>query len=157
MSRNLTALLVFLGICLGVEIVSGLATRQSVSTWYVTLNKPSWTPPGWIFPWVWTLLYVSMGVAAWLVWQGRDAHAVTTALTVFAVQLVFNGVWSFFFFGQRSLGLALVDILLLLVALVATTVLFWKVRPLAGALLLPYAAWVSFASVLNYTIWRLNP
>lgn len=157
MSRPLTALLVFVGICLAVEFISGLATRQSVSTWYVTLNKPSWTPPGWVFPIVWTVLYISMGVAAWLVWQRRPAPGVSVGLALFSLQLVLNGCWSFVFFGQRQVGLALVNIVLLLLALLATLVSFWLVRPLAGALLVPYAVWAAFASALNYSIWRLNP
>lgn len=157
MSRNVAALWVFVGICLGVEFVSGFATRQSVSTWYVTLDKPPWTPPGWIFPFVWTLLYVAMGVAAWLVWQRGPSPFVTTGLALFAAQLALNGCWSFFFFGLRNVGLGLVDIVLLLLVLLATLLWFWKIRPLAGALLVPYAAWIGFASALNYSIWRLNP
>jgi len=157
MSRNTVALILFVGICLAVEILSGLATRQSVSTWYTTLSKPSWTPPGWLFGPVWTILYISMGVAAWLVWQKRSASVVTPALTLFFIQLALNGLWSLFFFGQRNLALGLVDIGLLWLALAATIAAFWMVRPLAGALLIPYLMWVSFATALNYTIWRLNP
>jgi len=156
MNQNLMSLLVFLGVCLGVEAASGLVTRQSVSTWYVALNKPPWTPPGWIFAPVWTLLYVLMAVAAWLVWQRRASHPVTWAQGLFALQLLLNACWSFIFFGQRNLGLALLDIVLLLLALVVTVVCFWSIRPLAGALLAPYLVWVSFASALNYAIWRLN-
>ena len=156
MSRNSIALMIFVGLCLAVEVVSGLATRQSVSTWYAALNKPAWTPPGWLFAPVWTVLYISMGVAAWLVWQKRATSAVTPALVLFFVQLVLNGLWSLFFFGQRQIGLGLVDIGLLWLVLAATLVLFWMVRPLAGGLLIPYLMWVSFATALNYSIWRLN-
>jgi tryptophan-rich sensory protein len=156
MSRNIVALILFVGLCLVVEVVSGLATRQSVSTWYVALNKPSWTPPGWLFGPVWTILYISMGVAAWLVWKERAVATVTPALVLFFVQLALNALWSLFFFGQRQIGMGLVDIGLLWLAVAATIVAFWMVRPLAGGLLIPYLVWVSFATALNYSIWRLN-
>jgi benzodiazapine receptor len=142
--------------------------------WYESLNKPTWNPPSWVFGPVWTALYLSMGVASWLVWRrgqqrgpgdqpalrtpGTPTTPSTRApLAAYAVQLVLNALWSPLFFGLHRPDLALIDIALLWVAILATLILFWRVRPLAGAMLLPYLAWVSFAAVLNWTLWRLNP
>ena len=137
--------------------LSGLATARGVQEWYPTLSKPPFNPPSWVFGPVWTLLYLMMGVAAFLVWQkGWELGAVKAALILFAVQLVLNGLWSILFFGMRSPGLAFVEILVLWVAIGGTVVLFWRVSPVAGMLLLPYEAWVSFAAVLNGSIWFLN-
>jgi len=125
--------------------------------WYASLQKPSWTPPNWLFGPVWTALYTMMGVAAWLVWQRGGFERRRTALRLFLLQLFFNALWSPLFFGMHNPGLAFVDLLLLWLALVATATAFWKVRPVAGALLLLYLAWVSFAGGLNFALWRLNP
>jgi translocator protein len=124
--------------------------------WYAGLRKPSWNPPNWIFGPVWTVLYATMAVAAWLVWK-RGGFAVRRfALSLFLMQLLLNALWSPLFFGLRSPGLAFVDIVLLWLTVLATVVAFWKTRPVTGALLVPYLAWVTFASVLNFAIWRLN-
>ena len=124
--------------------------------WYRTLAKPAWTPPGWIFGPVWTLLYLSMGVAAWMVWTRAGLRGAWVALLLFAVQLVLNGAWSWLFFGLHSPGLAFLDIVLLWLAIAATIVAFWIVRPAAALVLVPYLLWVSFATALNLAIWRLN-
>jgi translocator protein len=124
--------------------------------WYASLEKPSWNPPSWVFGPVWTTLYILMGVAAWLVWD-RYRGAATLALAVFVVQLIFNALWSYLFFGLQSPALAFAGIVILWVLIVATIVLFWRARTVAGVLLLPYLAWVSFAAVLNFTLWQLNP
>lgn len=123
--------------------------------WYAALEKPAWTPPSWVFGPVWIALYIMMGIAAWLIWD-RYRSVARVALTLFALQLIANAAWSWLFFGLRSLSLAFVDIALLWVLILATAVAFWRLRPAAGALLLPYAAWVTFAAALNFTIWRLN-
>jgi tryptophan-rich sensory protein len=137
--------------------LSGYATAGGVSTWYPTLVKPSFNPPAWVFGPVWTLLYILMGVAAFLVWrQGLASEGVRLALIAFAVQLALNGLWSILFFGLQAPGWALVEIILLWLAIVATLVLFWRVVPAAGGLLIPYLAWVSFATVLNASLWWLN-
>jgi translocator protein len=124
--------------------------------WYAALEQPSWAPPDWVFGPVWTALYFSMGLAAWLVWRRRGLDAPWGAHGIYAVQLVLNGMWSWIFFGLQRPGLAFAEILVLWLAIVATVVAFGRVRPLAGGLLLPYLAWVSFAAALNGTIWRLN-
>ena len=137
--------------------LSGAATARGVATWYPTLVKPSFNPPAWIFGPVWTLLYLMMGVAAFLVWrEGLASDGVRIALAVFGVQLALNGLWSILFFGLRSPGWAFVEILVLWLAIGATVWVFWRVVPAAGALLLPYWAWVTFATVLNGSIWTLN-
>ena len=154
---NLAKLLIALAVPLAVGGLAGYATSSGVATWYPTLAKPSFNPPAWVFGPVWTVLYLMMGVAAYLVWRiGTGTAGVRLALAVFLLQLVLNGLWSLLFFGLRSPGLALVDIALLWVAIGAAVWLFWRVVPAAGLLLLPYWAWVSFAAVLNGSIWSLN-
>lgn len=134
--------------------LGGMTTASSVRDWYPTIAKPAWTPPSWIFGPVWTTLYVMMAVAAWLVWRRAGWCG---ALVWFAVQLALNATWSPVFFGWHRIGLALVNIVLLWLAIAGTTVAFWRVRPAAGVLFVPYLAWVSFAATLNFAIWRLNP
>ena len=140
-------------VCLGVAGIGGLATAPNIPTWYAGLVKPAWTPPGWIFGPVWSFLYLSMAVAAWLVWRRGNA---LVPLTLFAVQLTFNMAWSWLFFGLHSPGAALIDVVLLWAAIAATMLVFWFRSTIAGLLFMPYLAWVSFATVLNFTIWRLN-
>jgi tryptophan-rich sensory protein len=124
--------------------------------WYARLQKPTWNPPNWIFAPVWTALYTAMAIAAWLVWKRGGFAGQRVALPLFLAQLLCNATWSPLFFGLRHLALAFLDIVLLWLALLGTVVAFWKARPLAGALLVPYLAWVTFASALNFALWRLN-
>jgi tryptophan-rich sensory protein len=124
---------------------------------YTRLVQPGWAPPPWVFGPVWTVLYTLMGVAAWLVWRSGGFRVHRRALTLFLVQLAFNALWSWLFFAWHRGGLAFADILVLWLLIAATLVSFWRVRPLAGGLLIPYLLWVSFASALNYVIWQLNP
>ena len=156
-SRQWIVLAGFIAICLLTGALGGWVTSQSVAEWYPTLNKPAWNPPAWIFAPVWTTLYVMMAVAAWLVWKKTPrASNVRLALGLFFVQLALNCLWSFLFFGARNPAWALVDIFALLAVLAATTWVFFNHSKLAGALMLPYLAWVSFAAFLNFTIWQLN-
>lgn len=143
----------FIVVCLAVGGIAGFATAQSVQDWYPTLNKPSWTPPPWLFAPVWTTLYVMMAVAAWLVWTIGSARA---ALALFFSQLLLNLAWSFLFFGARSPALGLIDIVLLWLAIAATIFAFSMKSRLAAFLMVPYLAWVSFALALNTSIWMLN-
>jgi len=124
--------------------------------WYAHLQKPTWNPPNWIFGPVWTTLYTMMAIAAWLVWKRGGFAGQRVALSLFLVQLFFNTLWSPLFFGLHHPALAFVDIALLWLALLGTVGAFWKARPPAGALLVPYLAWVTFASALNFAIWRMN-
>lgn len=137
--------------------LTGLATAESVSTWYTTINTPAWTPPDAVFGPVWTTLYVLMGLALWLVWRhGLDQPVVRTAVVLFAVQLLLNFLWSLIFFGLHNPALALIDIVALWAFVLATTVQCFRVQPLAGWLLVPYLLWVSFATALNAAIWQIN-
>jgi translocator protein len=140
-------------LCLGAGFVASFATMQSVIEWYPTLNKPSWTPPNWLFAPVWTVLYIMMAVAAWLVWRAGDAK---TALILFAAQLLLNLAWSFLFFGARSPGLGLIDIALMWIAIAVTIFAFAMRSRLAAFLMVPYLCWVSLATVLNASIYMLN-
>jgi translocator protein len=136
-------------------LAGAFGSRFQPGAWYAALDKPSWNPPSWVFGPVWTVLYIMMGVAAWLVWD-RYRGAARVALAVFVVQVVFNGLWSYLFFGLQSPALAFAGIVILWSLIVTTLMLFWRARTVAGVLLLPYLAWVSFAAVLNFTIWQLN-
>jgi translocator protein len=124
---------------------------------YTQLVRPEWAPAPDVFGPVWTILYALMGIAAWLVWRVDGFRTARTALTLFLVQLGVNALWSWLFFGWRLGALAFADIVLLWALIVATLIAFWRIRPLAAALLMPYLLWVSFASVLNYSVWQLNP
>lgn len=135
----------------------GSAASIEAGPFYGELVRPDWAPPARLFGPVWTALYALMAIAAWLVWREGGVARNRTALTLFVVQLALNALWSWLFFGWQMGGAAFAEILVLWVAIVATLVAFWRVKPLAGALLLPYLAWVSFAAVLNWSIWQLNP
>lgn len=154
--RDTMAFAVFLALCLAVSAMGAAVTATSVGTWYRTLVKPPFSPPDWIFAPVWTTLYFMMAVAAWRVWRRGGLRQARPALTLFAVQLVLNLTWSIVFFGMRAIGAALVEIAVLLLAILATTVVFWQRDRVAGMLFIPYTAWVTFAAVLNAALWRLN-
>ncbi len=139
-----------------VSAVGALASIQA-RPFYGALAQPAWAPPPWLFGPVWTALYAMMAIAAWLVWRSGGWRPNRAALSLYSGQLVLNGLWSWLFFAWSRGALAFADILVLWVLIVATLVSFWRVRPLAGALLVPYLLWVTFATVLNYSLWQLNP
>ena len=144
-------------LCVTVGYLSGLVTRESILTWYVTLNKPSFNPPNWVFAPVWTLLYIMMGVAAGMIWTSNsDEQTTKKALGFFAIQLGLNALWSYLFFGLHNPLLALIEIILLWLMIFETYNLFKKIHKTAGFLMLPYLVWVSFATILNASIWWLN-
>jgi tryptophan-rich sensory protein len=146
-----------IGLCLAAGVLGAIATQSAVATWYPTLVKPSWTPPSWVFPPVWTALYILMAFAAWLVWKSDTRFAgVRVAMILFFIQLALNALWSPLFFGLRSPGLALIDMALLVATLALTVWAFLTVRPSAGLLMLPYLAWLLFAAALNAAVWRMN-
>ncbi|HIC82543.1 MAG TPA: tryptophan-rich sensory protein [Kiloniellaceae bacterium] len=124
--------------------------------WYEDLHKPPWRPPGWLFGPVWLVLYSMIAVSGWLVWTSAPAGETWFPMTVYAVHLVFNALWSYCFFGLRRPGLALADMTALWLSILATMTVFYPVSALAAGLLVPYLLWVSFAWVLNRAIWRLN-
>jgi len=150
---SISYLIVFLVICLAAGGLGGLATAKAVREWYPGIKKPSWTPPSWLFGPVWTLLYIMMAVAGWLVWSKAGFGV---ALILFAAQLALNTIWSFLFFGMKKPGVAAIEIVMLWDAIAATIVFFWMVDPRAGLLMVPYLIWVSFATALNFRIWTLN-
>lgn len=154
--KQIFSLLAWLIVSFIAAAIGGAASVEEGS-FYTKLLRPDWAPPPTIFGPVWTVLYTLMGISAWLVWRVGGFRAARLELSFFLVQLVFNALWSWLFFGWHNGALAFADILLLWVLIVATLISFWRIRPLAGALLVPYLLWVSFASALNYSVWRLNP
>lgn len=142
-----------------VALAAGLAAIASMDAegFYGQLAKPDWAPGAGIFAPVWTILYILMAVAAWLVWRARGFSGAPVALALFLVQLVLNALWSWLFFAWHLGGAAFADIVVLTVLVGIVAVAFWRVRPLAGALLVPYLAWLVYAGLLNYRVWQLNP
>lgn len=156
--REATAMVLSLLLPIAVGIVGAIFTSEAIPTWYATIEKP----PSWFFAPIWTFLYVTMGISAWLVWRSDRGQAVgaerrtMTALLVYAAQLGMNAAWSPMFFGAKRIDLAMAVIAALLVLIVVTIYLFRQVNRLAGLLLVPYLSWVTFATALNATIWQLN-
>ena len=147
---------VFILLCLAVEIIGSIWTKETVATWYPTLVKPSWTPPGWLFGPVWSCLYIMIAISGWLIYRTAHSDKRTVALTFYGGQLALNFIWSFLFFSLRSPALGLIDISLLCILIVLTIIKAWPVRPLASGLLMPYLIWVMYATSLNAGIWLLN-
>jgi tryptophan-rich sensory protein len=148
--------MLFLVVCLAVAGFGAIFTAGSVRQWYPQIYRPSWTPPSWLFGPVWTILYLMMAIAAWLIWRKREFVTVTGAMGLFAFQLALNAAWSPLFFGLKNPLAGLLDIVPLWAAILATIVSFWKISPAAGALLVPYWLWVGFATALNFAIWKMN-
>ena len=151
--------------CVALALVAWLAASFAAAAmgglfrpgeWYAALQKPSWNPPGWIFGPVWTVLYVMMAVAAWLVWRQGGWSPQRKPLLIFLAQLTLNALWTPLFFGLHWPGVAFGEILLLWLAIATTLTAFWRVSGTAALLLAPYLAWVSFAAALNFALWRLN-
>ncbi|HEU4952001.1 MAG TPA: TspO/MBR family protein [Holophagaceae bacterium] len=153
---SLAGLLGWLLLCYATAAVGALASVQA-RAFYAELALPPWAPPGWVFGPVWSLLYTLMAVSAWLVWKDRGFGGARAALGLFLAQLAANALWSWLFFAWRRGALATAEILLLDALVLATVVAFRRHRPLAAALLLPYLAWIAFATVLCLTLWRTNP
>jgi len=144
-------------LCIVVSMSAGwIGSRFMPGEWYASLAKPSWNPPGYLFGPVWTALYILMGLAAWLVWREVGLSGGRAALGLFVFQLALNALWSYLFFGIHQPGLAFIEIVVLWLAILATTITFWRITATAGVLLLPYLFWVGFASVLNLKLWLMN-
>jgi benzodiazapine receptor len=154
--RHAVGLLAWLALAYAAAAVGGIASANA-GAFYLQLVRPGWAPPGWLFAPVWGLLYALMGIAAWLVWRVRGFRDARAALYLFLLQLAANALWTWLFFAWQQGALAFLEILVLWALILGTIVAFWRARPLAGALLLPYLAWVSFACALTYATWRLNP
>ena len=156
--NEILKLVVSIIICQLAGFIGSIFTTPAIPGWYAALVKPTFTPPNWVFAPVWTSLYLLMGISAFLVWRkGLDNHLVDSGLRIFILQLFLNTLWSFLFFGLKFPFLGFLEIVLLWVAILLAILSFFRVSKLAGILLLPYILWVSFAIILNFSIWRLNP
>lgn len=154
--KQILGLAGWLAVSFAAAVLGGLASTNA-GEFYRELTRPEWAPPPWLFAPVWSLLYLLMGFAAWLVWREHGFSRGKPALSLFLVQLAANALWTWLFFVWRLGAAAFGEILILWILIVCTVVAFWRVRPLAAALLLPYLFWVTFASALTYAIWRGNP
>lgn len=157
--QNYLRYILIIATCLAVGYFSGMITQESVTTWYPTLKKPFFNPPNWVFMPVWTLLYILMGIAAARLWskENESNHKqIQKALLFFIIQLALNALWTYLFFGLKNPLLALIEIVVLWLMIYETYIQFKKTDALAAKLLLPYLAWVSFATLLNAAIWWLN-
>lgn len=147
-----------IAVCLCAGMVGSLFTREAIASWYVFLKKPAFTPPDWLFAPVWTLLYILMGIAVFLIWRrGFDQFQVRESMIIFIIQLILNAGWSYAFFGLKSPLTGLIVIVPLWTAILLTIINFFKVSRVAACLLIPYIIWVSFATVLNFFFYLLNP
>ena len=159
-SKNISStwkLIISILICETTGIASGLIANTGINPWFDALNKPSWNPPAFLFAPVWTFLYLLMGISLWLIWKSATpVFQKNNAIILFSLQLFFNFWWSIIFFKFQSPVFALVDIIIMLILIMLTIISFSKISKTAAWLLLPYLAWVSFATILNYTIWVLN-
>lgn len=157
-SRNYIwlALAGWLGVCYLVSGVAGFFTARQIPTWYASIAQPSFTPPNWVFAPVWTTLYTLMGIAAWLVWRLPDSPNRTWALDMFWLQLALNFAWSFLFFDRHWILTAAIEVVALWAAILAMTIAYARVNRVAMWMMVPYLAWVSFASVLNWGVWWVN-
>lgn len=155
-SKQIIGLVAWLAVCF-LAAAMGAAASVQAGSFYTQLVRPEWAPSAQWFGPVWTILYALMGIAAWLVWRVGGFRATARALALFLVQLAFNALWSWLFFAWHLGALAFADIILLWLLILATIIAFWRIRLVAGALLVPYLLWVSFATALNYSVWQLNP
>jgi benzodiazapine receptor len=155
--KAIVKLISSVSICLLTGFVGSFSTMDSVGTWYADLSKPSFNPPDWAFGVVWPILYVMMGVSAFLIWRkGISSKRAKVAMGWFVFQLVLNGLWTPIFFGVHMIGLALAEIIVLWVSILITIFAFWRISITAACLLIPYILWVSFAMALNAALWHLN-
>jgi tryptophan-rich sensory protein len=154
--RHVFGLLGWLAVSFAAAAVGGFASANA-GAFYRELSRPGWAPPPWLFAPAWSLLYLLMGIAAWVVWRELGFRRARTALALFLIQLAVNALWTWLFFAWRLGAVAFGEILVLWVLILCTVVSFWRVRSLAGVLLLPYLAWVSYATALTCSVWRRNP
>lgn len=155
--RSTLIFLLFLAASFAAATIGGIATGPGVRDWYPTLNKPTWNPPAWLFGPVWTFLYLCIAVAGFIAWRKTGFAGAKGTMLLFTLQLILNAAWSWVFFGLRQPGWGFAEIIVLWASILATTIALLRVSQPAGLLFVPYLAWVTFAAVLNGTIWRLNP
>ncbi|MDH4122686.1 MAG: tryptophan-rich sensory protein [Thermoplasmata archaeon] len=151
------ALIVFIVICYAASAVGAIFTTKNLDVWYDSLRKPSWTPPGGLIGTIWFILYTLMAIAAAIVWSSGDFEQISIPIILFAIQLALNVIWSLLFFAKQDLKGAFVEVVIFWMFILATMIAFFTVNVLAGILFIPYLTWVSIASYLNYTVWRMNP
>jgi tryptophan-rich sensory protein len=156
MPKQILGLFAWLAISFAAAALGGLASADA-EVFYRELARPGWAPPAWIFAPVWSLLYLLMGIGAWLVWREHGFRKASATLSLFLVQLGANALWTWLFFVWHLGALAFGEILIVWLLILCTVFAFWRVRPLAGALLFPYLGWVTFASALTYSVWKRNP
>jgi len=157
MNKTLTLkFLISILLPLSLGAIAGMFTSQSVPEWYATLNRPSFNPPNWIFGPVWTTLYILMGISFFLIWKQDASKERNRAILFFLLQLLLNFAWSFIFFYFNKIGLALVEIILLWISIIMMLVVFYKIKPMASYINIPYLLWVTFATVLNASYYILN-
>jgi tryptophan-rich sensory protein len=150
-------IIILIILCLGIGYASSIVTQNGIEIWYNTIEKPSFNPPNWIFAPVWTMLYICIAVAGGIIWDKIKTHPLAKkAMTFFIIQLILNTLWSFLFFGLKNPLIALLEIILLLLIIYETYMIFNKINKIAGYLFIPYLLWVSFAMLLNGSIWWLN-
>ena len=154
--KQILGLIVWVNLCFTVSAIGAFASLQP-KAFYAELVQPSWAPPGWLFGPVWSTLFLMMSIAAWSVWRSGGFTQNRISLSLFLIQLAFNGLWSWLFFAWQQGALAFFDILLLWSLILSTILAFWRVSRISALFLVPYLLWVSFASVLSYTMWQLNP
>ena len=154
--KQISVLIFFLLITFLAAFIGNFFTMPNIQDWYISLNKPSFNPPTWLFGPAWTILYVLMAVSAFLVWREKGNPQRKKALTFYFIQLALNSLWSVIFFGLHNLGLAFLEIIFLWFFIVLTLINFYTIKKLAGILFIPYLIWVSFAGILNFAIWQLN-
>ncbi len=153
---NIIKLIISILICQLAGIIGSFFTKKAIITWYVNIQKPSFNPPNWIFAPVWISLYCVMGISLFIIWKTNSSHIKKYAILFFSIQLILNALWSILFFGLKSPIAGFIDIILLWIAIVLTTIFFTKIKLSAGILMIPYLLWVSFALILNYYIVKLN-
>lgn len=156
LTRQIFGLLGWILLSFAAAAIGGLASVNA-GDFYQQLIRPDWAPPAWLFAPVWSVLYLLIGIAAWLVWRAGGFRGVSATLMLFLTQLAVNALWTWLFFAWQRGMLAFVDILILWTLILGTIIAFWRVQPLAGVLLFPYLVWVTFASLLTYATWQLNP
>lgn len=156
LARQVIGLLGWLALAFAAAAIGAVASIHAAA-FYSALARPTWAPPGWLFGPVWSALYALMGISAWLVWRKRGFARARGALGLFIVQLAVNALWSWLFFVWHQGGLAFAEVVLLWFLIAATIIAFWRISRVAAVLLVPYLAWVTFASVLTFVVWRLNP
>ena len=152
-TRSIFGALIALAVTFGTAYIG---SRFPVDDWYTALSKPSWNPPNWLFGPVWSILYLLMAISVWLVWKEEGFQGAIIPFGVFLLQLILNAAWSWLFFGLHEMGIAFTEILVLWGSILLCIILFWRIIPISGILMVPYLLWVTFAAALNFSLWQLN-